>query len=653
MQTARAGGPAGQQDDQQDSAAEQAVSVPAAQSAITASQLEYLSVAALRRQIRDPDKHAASRPDERSNMETEQLQLSREMLARNLAETGRNAEHIVRLQEASEDAAGLSKTRPSIPPAPLDSAAVSSTSANQQRQSSRTRVGTCRKLGLDFFPCRYLIDHFSSSLFLHPKQEVRASIFIFRVSSVGVDVSPLNLAALPQASPLAFKPATPGHSSSSADTSEQGGVEPASAAVMTPNATARQQQASNAGEVSFFATADLVELRAELRAGISAQNELRSMDDEAAGNGSGGWGSGNDDNNESGERTKFQANKNRNLQTKLEEMAVAFGDDKATNKYRIGEITNRLAQAFTEGNRETQILSPASIPSAATVGFKAAVLTTTTLPESKQMGSDTAVISIATEEEGTPVGLVIAAKEGAGSEQVYWDTVVNSIAAAAEGRQVGFATVANAAGEAGTTTVNSTSAGEGDTQVYTQPAENSADSADCKGGAQFPSPASATPGEKAHAGPLAERGYSIASGASYAGERKEASRTGPAESDMAIAAKASRAGPAHSAMTSAEKGNDKNVAEAASEVFQKKQNDIMRLNMLLVPTKTSLEERRWSEAQESIREMAQRFSERVLEHFFHACPIAQPYYRALCSQHFGMKPSFGQPGAENSVACCF
>ena len=105
MQTARAGGPAGQQDDQQDSAAEQAVSVPAAQSAITASQLEYLSVAALRRQIRDPDKHAASRPDERSNMETEQLQLRREMLARNLAEKGRNAERIVRLQEAVQPTA--------------------------------------------------------------------------------------------------------------------------------------------------------------------------------------------------------------------------------------------------------------------------------------------------------------------------------------------------------------------------------------------------------------------------------------------------------------------------------------------------------------------------------------------------------------------
>jgi DUF438 domain-containing protein len=50
-------------------------------------------------------------------------------------------------------------------------------------------------------------------------------------------------------------------------------------------------------------------------------------------------------------------------------------------------------------------------------------------------------------------------------------------------------------------------------------------------------------------------------------------------------------------MASVEKGNDKNVSEAASEVFQKIQNDIIRLNMPLVPTKTSLEEGRWSEAQ--------------------------------------------------------
>jgi hypothetical protein len=100
---------------------------------------------------------------------------------------------------------------------------------------------------------------------------------------------------------------------------------------------------------------------------------------------------------------------------------------------------------------------------------------------------------------------------------------------------------------------------------------------------------------------------------------EKTSRTGPAESEMAIAAKASRAGPAQSgmatagkganrtgpeqsAMASAKKGTDKNVAEAESELFQKTQNDIMRLNMFLVPTKT-LEERRWSETQECTRAM--------------------------------------------------
>jgi hypothetical protein len=113
-----------------------------------------------------------------------------------------------------------------------------------------------------------------------------------------------------------------------------------------------------------------------------------------------------------------------------------------------------------------------------------------------------------------------------------------------------------------------------------------------------------------------------------AAEGQVASRTGPAESDMTIAKKASRAGPAQSgmattgkganrtgpeqsAMASAEKGNYKNVADAASEVFQKIQNDIIGLNMPLVPTKTSLEEGRWSEAQECMRAMEQRFSECV------------------------------------------
>jgi hypothetical protein len=97
-----------------------------------------------------------------------------------------------------------------------------------------------------------------------------------------------------------------------------------------------------------------------------------------------------------------------------------------------------------------------------------------------------------------------------------------------------------------------------------------------------------------------------------AAEWQEASRAGPAQSGTATAGKgANRTGPEQSAMASADKGNDKNVAEAASEVFQKIQNDIIRLNMPLVPTKTSLEEGRWSEAQECMRAMEQRFSECV------------------------------------------
>jgi hypothetical protein len=99
---------------------------------------------------------------------------------------------------------------------------------------------------------------------------------------------------------------------------------------------------------------------------------------------------------------------------------------------------------------------------------------------------------------------------------------------------------------------------------------------------------------------------------------EKTSRTGPAESDMATAAKSSRAGPTQSGMattrkgvnrtgpeqnemTRTKKGNDKNVTEADSELFQKTQNDIIPLNMFLVPTKTSLEERRWSETQECMR----------------------------------------------------
>jgi hypothetical protein len=92
---------------------------------------------------------------------------------------------------------------------------------------------------------------------------------------------------------------------------------------------------------------------------------------------------------------------------------------------------------------------------------------------------------------------------------------------------------------------------------------------------------------------------------------EKTSRKGPPESDMSITSKTSRAGPAQSGMVRAEKGNDENVAEGVSKVFQKIQNDIIHLNLPSVPTKTSLEEGRWSESQECMRVMEQRFSECV------------------------------------------
>ena len=54
--SARPVGPTGQQDDQQDGVADQPVSVSVSKSVITVSELEYLSVTSVRRQLRDPDK---------------------------------------------------------------------------------------------------------------------------------------------------------------------------------------------------------------------------------------------------------------------------------------------------------------------------------------------------------------------------------------------------------------------------------------------------------------------------------------------------------------------------------------------------------------------------------------------------------------------
>ena len=60
-------------------------------------------------------------------------------------------------------------------------------------------------------------------------------------------------------------------------------------------------------------------------------------------------------NNESGKCTKSQVEIERNLETKLEELAEAFREHKATNKSQIGDLTNRLDQALTEEKEMWQI----------------------------------------------------------------------------------------------------------------------------------------------------------------------------------------------------------------------------------------------------------------------------------------------------------
>jgi hypothetical protein len=62
------------------------------------------------------------------------------------------------------------------------------------------------------------------------------------------------------------------------------------------------------------------------------------------------------------------------------------------------------------------------------------------------MGLDTVVISIVTDEENTPVCLVITVKDGADSDQIFLTT---SSTASVENRQVGLDTVVKAADETG------------------------------------------------------------------------------------------------------------------------------------------------------------------------------------------------------------
>ncbi len=60
-------------------------------------------------------------------------------------------------------------------------------------------------------------------------------------------------------------------------------------------------------------------------------------------------------NNNSGERIKFQVEFEQNMATRLEKLAIAFREHEATNENQIGELTNRLDQAFTEEKEKWQI----------------------------------------------------------------------------------------------------------------------------------------------------------------------------------------------------------------------------------------------------------------------------------------------------------
>ena len=101
-------------------------------------------------------------------------------------------------------------------------------------------------------------------------------------------------------------------------------------------------------------------------------------------------------------KSRAEGNRGTHIPSPASEMQTARQED-----------TRQLKSMDSE--RRAEIPSPAFITSAATLGFKATVLATTTLPESKHMGLDTVASSIATDEESTPVGLDVAAKDGAGS----------------------------------------------------------------------------------------------------------------------------------------------------------------------------------------------------------------------------------------------
>ena len=125
-------------------------------------------------------------------------------------------------------------------------------------------------------------------------------------------------------------------------------------------------------------------------------------------------------------------------------MEVAFREHKATNKDQIGELTSRLDQAFTEKKEMWQIgkslnaewqskMSNQLRDDAARCKGEAELSAQTA--SSKQMDLITTVISIATE-ESTPVGLAVAAKDGASGEQFGLTVATTSRTATTESRQV-------------------------------------------------------------------------------------------------------------------------------------------------------------------------------------------------------------------------
>ena len=126
---------------------------------------------------------------------------------------------------------------------------------------------------------------------------------------------------------------------------------------------------------------------------------------------------------------------------------------------------DRISDEISDSKRRTENLSPASVTSAATGGFKTTASSTTTLPECKQ------------------VDLTITTKAGAATGRVCSDTEATSIVPAAESRRVGLTTAASAVDKAVKgvrvgTVATSIFDGETHTPVCSETVENPAASDD-------------------------------------------------------------------------------------------------------------------------------------------------------------------------------